>query len=95
MSQAVMEALSKFRVTSLPEGAKELERSGKYDELVLALKNLANDKCIEFTPSEFKALFGVFDKFQTFKCGLRQRAKKIGIKVNATQKTGTVYIWRA
>lgn len=58
----VIEALNEFRITDKPQDAS-FKRAGKFDALIVAVKNLANERSIELTPSEFKERFGDYGNF--------------------------------
>lgn len=91
MSADQIKSLNKFKIVDKPEEAA-LPNRAKYKELLMALKNLANDKSIYLSRQEMKLM-----KFTLNIGGLRSSlkagSKRLGFSANAIEKDGGFYFF--
>lgn len=85
---STIQALNKFAIVDKPKDEKRYR--GKYDELITAVKNVANDKAISI-PVNFIGE----TKFENWLQGIKANAKKnFGIKIHAVLMNGSIQVFK-
>lgn len=88
MSLETIEALNKFKIIPKPEDNSRCR--GKYDDLIIAIKNLVGDKAIELPLNYIGGI-----SFANWLSGIKMRAKKLhNIRVHGFVEHGVIKIWR-
>lgn len=90
-----MQALSKFNIEKKPEIFNRISKHGRFKELLVALGNLANDKCITMLVQEAEEMFGykLPSQLQNMKTCLSQASKHAKIKAHCEISNGLVYFF--
>lgn len=89
MSKA-FESLNKFQdqIVDKPEEAN-FTYKGKWDDLIMAVKNLAKEKSICLV----KAQYGI-ENFKNFRTCIKARARAQKFAIGAVEKGANVYVYR-
>jgi len=89
---STIEALNKFTIADKTEELVMLRRKGKFNEILVALKNLANDKTIKLSLRDVQEMYGT-KNIKAMSMGMRQAGKKHNLEVSVVEKDGYVYIF--
>lgn len=87
MTNETIDSLTDFKISPKPQIIKY--GRGKYEKLYVALKNLANDRAIEFSYSILEG-----KKFNNWRSGVCATAKKRGLDISAIQQNGSIFIFK-
>jgi hypothetical protein len=91
---AVLDALTEFRIVSRPAELNRRRCKGKYDRILVALSNLANDKTIQMTQEEAELMFGGMP-IKRIDMSLKTAAKnrKLDFRPCVVEQSGYIYLF--
>ena len=89
-----IESMNKFNVEKKPEALSNVSR-GRFKELLIALSNLANDKCITMSLVETNEMFAynLPIELKKLRAALYQVSKTAKLRACVEISNGTVYFF--
>ncbi len=84
----VVDALNEFEIADKP-AESIFRKNGEYTKLIIAIKNLANDKSIKLPISSLRT-----SNVSNFRAHLQNKGRLIGIKIGTVQKGPYLYIFQ-